>query len=119
MIIISSLCLAVNDYHHYRLINAGAVNELANECAVFVFRYNLVAIINKQGAACREEGVVCFGDPPAEIIINILRRPPQAERRKAIQPRKKPPLLLRKKQRGLGCFARNDVISANQIEVCA
>ncbi len=37
--------MAVNDNHHYQLINSWAVNELANECAgIVVFGYYLRAI---------------------------------------------------------------------------
>jgi hypothetical protein len=37
--------MAVNDNHHYRLINAGTVNELANQRAgTVVFGYYLRAI---------------------------------------------------------------------------
>jgi hypothetical protein len=44
-IIILSFCLAVNDNHHYRLINAQAVNEIANQRAgTVVFGYYLRAI---------------------------------------------------------------------------
>jgi hypothetical protein len=70
MIIILSFCLAVNDNHHYQLINPRAVNEFAQEIiAAVIFRDYLVAVIAIK--AVNKKRHIGFRKPTRLFVKNI------------------------------------------------